>query len=204
MSFARIPDRATGRIDAFIYGRGGYDPTVPDGLQKLRLADDAIRIPYEIDQQVEDLRFDRDRLRAASKFAARHVEDVIVKRRPRAVLGKRHGRSPIFCLRYGNGAPTLRKIKPAARPSCGPDHTSVFCQGRYPETQPVPDDECAIPCKGCGQKYTVQLMPAELAVPRDNFTYAVGIRRNYVATTARAHSEGSSLRIARSCGRHAA
>jgi hypothetical protein len=43
--------------------------------------DDPFRVLHEIDQQVEDLRLDHDRLGAAPQLAARDIEDVRFQRR---------------------------------------------------------------------------------------------------------------------------
>jgi hypothetical protein len=49
---------------------------VLDGAQQLVLADDPLRLLHEINQQVEDLRLDHDRLAAAPQLAARDIEDI--------------------------------------------------------------------------------------------------------------------------------
>jgi hypothetical protein len=91
LRIAAIADRAARSIDAVGYRRIRHDAAVPNGAQQLVLADHAFRILHKINQQVEDLRFDRNRLGAAPQFAARGVEDVIVKRQSHAVCAERQG-----------------------------------------------------------------------------------------------------------------
>jgi hypothetical protein len=64
---------------------------VLDGAQQLVLADDPLRLLHEINQQVEDLRLDHDRLAAAPQLAARDIEDYILEPQPHAVSTTRRG-----------------------------------------------------------------------------------------------------------------
>ena len=49
-------------------------------IQQLVLADDMFAIPHQVEQQVEDLRPDGNRLGAAREFPALGVEHVVLKR----------------------------------------------------------------------------------------------------------------------------
>ena len=57
----------------------GDDPAAPDRLQEIVLADDAFAVPNQVDQEVEDLRFERDPLAAPPEFAPINVKHMIGK-----------------------------------------------------------------------------------------------------------------------------
>ena len=65
---AAVADRLAHRIDVAGQGRFGDDPPAPHRIQQVVLADDALAVLHQIEQQVEDLRPDRDRL--ASRASA--------------------------------------------------------------------------------------------------------------------------------------
>jgi hypothetical protein len=56
-----------------------HDPTAPDRLQEVVLADDAIAVLHQINQEVEHLRFERDQLAATPEFAPVEVKHVIAE-----------------------------------------------------------------------------------------------------------------------------
>ena len=83
--------RPARRIDAIGNSRFRDDAAVPYGPQQLVCGDDAFRVLHEIDQQVEDLGLDHDRLGAAPQLAPRDIEEVIVEPQPHAVSTTRRG-----------------------------------------------------------------------------------------------------------------
>ena len=71
----------------------GHDSSVPDHIEQIVLADDALVFAQQIVDQVEDLRLDRDQRIRASKLAAVGIEREILKMErqagPRSVQAKR-------------------------------------------------------------------------------------------------------------------
>ena len=59
---AAVADRLAHRVDVTGQGRFGDDPPVPHRLQQIVLADDAFAVAHQVDQQVEDLRPNRNDL----------------------------------------------------------------------------------------------------------------------------------------------
>jgi hypothetical protein len=59
----------------------------PHRFQQVVLADDAIAVPNQIDQEIKDLRFERDQLGAPPELPPVNIKRVIAK-------DKYHGRSP--------------------------------------------------------------------------------------------------------------
>ena len=76
---AAVADRPSGRVDPAGQRRVRHDSSAPYRSDEVILADDAIVILHQVDQQVEHLRFDLDRLIAAAQFAAAGIENVIGK-----------------------------------------------------------------------------------------------------------------------------
>ena len=74
---AAVADRPSRRVDPARQRRVRHDPSAPDRSDQVVLADDAVVVLHQVDQQVEHLRFDLDRLLAAAQFAAASVENVI-------------------------------------------------------------------------------------------------------------------------------
>jgi hypothetical protein len=64
-----------------------HDPSSPDRCQQFVLTDNAVAVPHQINQEVEDLGLERDLLGAAPELAPVNVESVIAK-------GKFHLGSP--------------------------------------------------------------------------------------------------------------
>ena len=77
--FAAVADRLARRIDAAGQRRIRHDAAAPDRCDEIVLADDAVAILHEIDQEIEYLRLDRNRLRAAVQFAPVGIKCVIGK-----------------------------------------------------------------------------------------------------------------------------
>jgi hypothetical protein len=57
----------------------GDDPATPDRLQQIVFADDAFAVPDQVNQEVEDLRFECDPLAVPPEFAPIDVKQVIGK-----------------------------------------------------------------------------------------------------------------------------
>ena len=68
-----VADRMPDRIDAAGERRLGNDSPFPDGVEQIILADHAITVVDQVDEQIEDLRPDIDQLGAAPQLAAIHV-----------------------------------------------------------------------------------------------------------------------------------
>jgi hypothetical protein len=61
-------------------GRFRDDPSVAHPVQQLILADDVLTVLHQIEQQVEDLRPDRNRLGAPRELPSFRVEHVVLER----------------------------------------------------------------------------------------------------------------------------
>src|SRR4051812_28736305 len=88
LRLSTVANRFARGIDAACQGRFRDDPAAPDGLQKVVLADNAFAVPHHISQQVEDLRFERNRRAATPEFTPADVKYMIAKH-------KLHARSPL-------------------------------------------------------------------------------------------------------------
>ena len=55
----------------------GDDPSVPDRVEQIVLADDVLAVLDQMDEQVEDLRPDRDGPRSPGEFPPVKVEQII-------------------------------------------------------------------------------------------------------------------------------
>ena len=66
---AAVADRLSRGVDAAGQGRIRHDPAAPDRSDEIVLADDAVAILQQVDQQVEDLRLDGNGLRTAAQLA---------------------------------------------------------------------------------------------------------------------------------------
>ena len=78
-SLAAVADRLARGIDAAGQRRLRHDAAAPDRRDHVVLADHAVAVLDQIDQQVEHLRLDRDALALAMQFAPVDVEDVVFK-----------------------------------------------------------------------------------------------------------------------------
>jgi len=55
------------------------DPPSPNAVDQIILADDPATVPHQIDEKVEHLRFERDRLSPVAQLASLEIEHVIAK-----------------------------------------------------------------------------------------------------------------------------
>ncbi len=67
------------RIDPAVESRIRNNTTAPNRCDEITLADDAIAVLDEIDQQIEDLGLDRDDRTGRTQFAALAIEREILK-----------------------------------------------------------------------------------------------------------------------------
>src|SRR5262245_2387352 len=74
---AAVADCLADRIDVAGHGRFGDDASAPHRVQQIMLADDAFVVPHQIDQQVEDLRSDRNRLGLPGELTPVSVEHAV-------------------------------------------------------------------------------------------------------------------------------
>ena len=74
---AAVADRLAHRIDVTGQGRFGDDPPTPHRIQQIILADDALAVLHQVEQQVEDLRPDRNRLGPPGELPPVGVEHVV-------------------------------------------------------------------------------------------------------------------------------
>ena len=76
---AAVADRLAHGVQAGCQGRFGHGPAAPDGLDQIVLADDAAAVADEVDEDVEDLRFDGDGAGSVAQFAAIDIEEVVTE-----------------------------------------------------------------------------------------------------------------------------
>jgi hypothetical protein len=76
-SSVRQNDGATGGVDAAGEGGVGHDTAVPDAGDQVVLADHALAVADQEQQQVEDLRLDRLELALAAQLTSVGVENVV-------------------------------------------------------------------------------------------------------------------------------
>jgi hypothetical protein len=76
---AAVADGPAHRVNAAGQGRFRDDAAAPDRFNQIVLADDAIAIRDEINQNVENLRLDRDNGAAQAQFTALAVEREILE-----------------------------------------------------------------------------------------------------------------------------
>jgi len=74
-----IADRSSSGIQAGRERRFRYDTALPNGVDKVVLADDVLPVADQVVQQVEDLGRDRNQFSAATKLAAVGVESVVLE-----------------------------------------------------------------------------------------------------------------------------
>jgi hypothetical protein len=79
LRLAAVADGLAHGVDAAGQRRFGHDAPVPDRCDQVILADHAVAIAHQMDQQVEHLRLDGDGLAGAPQLAPIHVKDVIIK-----------------------------------------------------------------------------------------------------------------------------
>jgi hypothetical protein len=76
---ATVTNRFARRVDAAGQRRVRHNTAAPYCSDEILLADDAITILQQVDQQVEDLRFDGNRIGAPAEFAPIGIKCVIGK-----------------------------------------------------------------------------------------------------------------------------
>jgi hypothetical protein len=79
LRLAAVADGLTRRVDPASERRVRHDPPAPHRGDEVVLADDAVAVLDEVDEEVEHLRLDHDRLFAAAKLAAGGIEHVAGK-----------------------------------------------------------------------------------------------------------------------------
>ena len=87
--FAAVADRLARGIDAAAQGRIRNDPAAPDRRDEIIFADDAVAVLDQIDQQVEHLRLDGNRLRPAAQLAPVGIKRMIGKEKLHGYRPKR-------------------------------------------------------------------------------------------------------------------
>jgi hypothetical protein len=75
--FTAVTDRLAHGVDVAGQGRFGDDAPAPDHSQQVVLADDVLAILHEVEQQVEDLRPNRDGLGMPGQLPPIGVERVL-------------------------------------------------------------------------------------------------------------------------------
>jgi hypothetical protein len=75
-----VADGLARRVDVTGQGRFRDNPAGPHGIQELVLADDVLAVPQQMEQQVEDLRPDGDRLGAARELPPVRVDHEVLER----------------------------------------------------------------------------------------------------------------------------
>ena len=76
---AAVANRSARGVDAARQGRFGDDAAVPDSLDEIVLADDAVAIFDQVDQQVEHLRLDADILAGPGQLAQPRIQHMVGK-----------------------------------------------------------------------------------------------------------------------------
>src|SRR5262249_34598266 len=99
-------------------------PPGPHGIQELVLADDVLAVPHQMEQQVEDLRPDGDRLSAARELPSVRVDHVVLERVPHVALSS----PPIAAHRHGRQAIDSTVIIAEARAGCRAGIASGNCR----------------------------------------------------------------------------
>ena len=79
LAMAVVADRLARGVNAAGQRRIGHDPAAPDRRDEIVLGDDAIAVLHHVDQQVEYLRLDCNRLGAAAQLAPVDIKRVIGK-----------------------------------------------------------------------------------------------------------------------------
>src|SRR5262245_11183941 len=87
LSVAIVVQRPPGSIDAACKRGVGHDAAVPHAGDQIVLADHAVAVADQKNDEVEDLRFDRDESALATQFAPVRIEHLIfeVKEQPAAL-----------------------------------------------------------------------------------------------------------------------
>src|SRR4051794_28365178 len=80
LPLAIVADGATSRVDLAAEGGFRDDPTVPDRGHQVILADDALAILNEIEQEIEGLRLGGDQRNTTPQFPAVCIEQILFER----------------------------------------------------------------------------------------------------------------------------
>jgi hypothetical protein len=112
---AVVAHRLAGGIDAARQRRLRDDPPVPDRCDQVVLGHHPVAVLHEIEQQVENLRLDRDRLGAAPQLSSGLVEAELAKRKPHGDLLRRHRqRGPHAIIKPASGQ--IKQVSTSLRP----------------------------------------------------------------------------------------
>src|ERR1700678_1081085 len=76
---AAVAERLAHGVDAAGRRRIGDDPPAPDGGDEIVLADDAVAVLHQVDQQIEDLRLDGNGFGTTAQLAPIRIKRVIAK-----------------------------------------------------------------------------------------------------------------------------
>jgi hypothetical protein len=82
-----VPDRSARCLDTTVDCGIGDDPTTPHSRQEIVLAEHPVPVLQETHEQVEDLRFERDRRTTSFKLAALSIKLMVAEKIP-------HGGAP--------------------------------------------------------------------------------------------------------------
>ena len=74
-----VPDCIPGGVDPAEQCRLRNNAAVPDRCQEVVLADDAVAVPDQVDQNIEDLRFHSHQLASAAQLSAIRIERTVLK-----------------------------------------------------------------------------------------------------------------------------
>jgi hypothetical protein len=81
---AAVADCASRRGDPAVERRIGDDPPAPHRRQEIVLADDALAVLQEIDEEIEDLRLRGYPVTATAQLATRGVEHMVAEQKPQS------------------------------------------------------------------------------------------------------------------------
>ncbi len=116
---AAVADRLAGCVDAARQRRLGHDAAVPDLVKDLVLRDDAVVVPDQEGQKVEDLRLDMHGLAAAAQLLPAKIKLVVRKDEGHASRGAGSG-SPAYLIEPSIAASGAPPPPPARHGPAGP------------------------------------------------------------------------------------
>jgi hypothetical protein len=76
---AAVTDRFARRVDAAGHRRVRHDTAAPYCSDQILPADDTVAIQQQVDQEIEYLRFDGNRIGASAQFAPLAIKDMLGK-----------------------------------------------------------------------------------------------------------------------------
>ena len=94
LSLAAVPHRAASGVDAARQRGVRDDAAAPDRCDEVVLADDAVAVAHEMDEQIEDLGLHRDQLGATAQLPSVGVKYVIVKEKSHVRAGSQETIKP--------------------------------------------------------------------------------------------------------------